>query len=129
MLKIKTIYETAENHDGFRILIDKEWPNRISNEKIEINLWIKDIAPSKELNSWFKNNPSKWNEFQKKYLKELQNKKKLIKELKILTKFNKTVTLVHSNEDKKHNSALVLLKLLKEPPKQIRTGISRTHGC
>ncbi|WP_048190534.1 DUF488 domain-containing protein [Methanobacterium sp. SMA-27] len=129
MLKIKTIYETAENRDGFRILIDNEWPNRISKEKMGINLWIKDIAPSKELNSWFKNNPSKWNEFQEKYLKELHNNKKVIKELKILTKFNKTVTLVHSNEDKKHNSALILLKLLNEPPKQIRTGISRTHGC
>ncbi len=129
MLKIKTIYESAENSDGFRILIDKEWPKNISKEKIGINLWIKDIAPSKELNSWFKNNPDKWNEFQKKYLKELHNNKKVIKELKILTKFNKTVTLVHSNEDKKHNSALILLKLLNEPPKQIRTGISRTHGC
>jgi uncharacterized protein YeaO (DUF488 family) len=128
MLKIKTIYETSENRDGFRILIDNEWPNKISKEKLEINLWIKDIAPSKELNSWFKNNPYKWNEFQKNYLKELHNKKKLIKELKILIKFNKTVTLVHSNEDKKHNSALVLLKLLKEPPKQIRIGISRSHG-
>ena len=57
MLKIKTIYETAENDDGFRILIDREWPNRISKEKIEINLWLKDMAPSKELDSWFKNNP------------------------------------------------------------------------
>ena len=95
---------------------------------MEINLWLKDIAPSRELDSWFKNNPTKWDEFQNKYLNELKDKKKLIKELKIITKFNKTVTLVHSTEDKKHNSAVVLLKLLNEPPKQIITGISRTHG-
>ena len=128
MLKTKTIYETAENNDGFRIFIDRNWPNRISKEKVEINLWLKDIASSRELDGWFKNNPTKWDEFQNKYLNELKNKKKLIKELKIITKFNKTVTLVHSTEDKKHNSAVVLLKLLNEPPKQIRTGISRIHG-
>ena len=128
MLKIKIIYETAENNDGFRILIDREWPKRISKEKTGINLWMKDIAPSMQLSSWFKNNPNRWNEFEKKYLNELKDKKKVINELKIITKFNKTVTLLYSNEDKKHNSAVVLLKLLKEPPKQIRTGVSKTHG-
>jgi uncharacterized protein YeaO (DUF488 family) len=128
MLKTKTIYETAENNDGFRILIDRDWPNKISKEKVEINLWLKDIAPSMELENWFKNNPTKWDEFEKRYLQELKDNKKLIKELKIITKFNKKVTLVHSSGDKKHNSAIVILKLLNEPPKQIRTGISRTHG-
>ena len=128
MLKMKTIYETAENNDGIRILIDKEWPKGISNDKTKINVWMKDIAPSRELNSWFKNNPDTYNEFEKNYLNELQDKKKVIKELKIITKFNKTVTLIHSTEDKKHNSAVILLKLLKKPSKQIRTGISGTHG-
>jgi uncharacterized protein YeaO (DUF488 family) len=128
MLKIKTIHETAENNDGFRILIDRDWPNKISKEKLKINLWLKDISPNSELENWFKNNPNKWDEFEERYLNELKNKKKLIKELKIITKFNKTVTLVHSSEDKKQNNAVVILKLLNEPPKQIRTGISRTHG-
>lgn len=89
MLKIKSIHETTEDNDGYRILVDNELSTKF--EKPEINLWMKDIAPSRELSSLFKNN-IKWDEFEKKYLKELEDKKKIINELKIIIKFNKTVT-------------------------------------
>jgi len=126
MLKIKSIHETIEDNDGYRILID----NKLSTnkfEKLEINLWMKDIAPSRELNSLFENN-LKWDEFEKKYLKELKDKKRIINELKIIAKFNKKVTLLYVNGDQNHNSAVILLKLLKKPSKQIRSGIFRIHG-
>jgi len=125
MLKIKSIHETTEDNDGYRILVDNELSTKF--EKPEINLWMKDIAPSRELSSLFKNN-IKWDEFEKKYLKELEDKKKIINELKIIIKFNKTVTLLYITGDQNHNNAVILLKLLKKPSKQVRSGIFRIHG-
>lgn len=43
-------------------------------------------------NSWFKNNPAKWNEFQKKYLKELNDNKEVIKLLRSLLG---AISLIH----------------------------------
>ncbi|MDD3984962.1 MAG: DUF488 family protein [Methanobacterium sp.] len=126
MLKSKSIHETIEDNDSYRILIDNECSaNKF--EKSEINLWMKDITPSKELSSLFKNN-LKWDEFEKKYLKELEDKKKIINELKIITQFNKKVTLLYVTGNKNHNIAVILLKLLKKPSKQVRSGIFRIHG-
>ncbi len=70
----------------------------------------------------------KWDEFQKRYLCEVKEKKELIKQLKILEKFNDTVTLVHSTNDGEKNSASVLLKLIEKPPNVIKINISRIHG-
>lgn len=45
MLKIKGIYQLPQKEDGFRILIDKSWPENISPEEAQVDLWIKDISP------------------------------------------------------------------------------------
>lgn len=127
MYKIKSIYETPEEADGFRILIDRPWPGYVSKDEAKMDLWIKDIAPSKELSKWF-DNSGNWNDFQEKYLDELKKKKELIKQLRILEKFHNTVTLVYSIPYGEQNSAAVLLKLLEKPPHVIKTNIPRIHG-
>jgi uncharacterized protein YeaO (DUF488 family) len=56
------------------------------------------------------------------------DKKELIKQLKILEKFNHTITLVYTAKDQDYNYAVVLLELLKKPAKQVVMDISRIHG-
>ena len=126
MYKIKSIYETPEEDDGLRILVDRSWPGYVSKDEANLDLWIIDVAPSKGLVEWLENS-GKWDEFQERYIDELKEKKELIKQLKILEKFNGTVTLVHSTNMKK-NSASVLLKLLEKSPDVIKINISRIHG-
>jgi uncharacterized protein YeaO (DUF488 family) len=46
MLRVKRVYDTTSNEDGFRILVDRLWPRGISREKAKITLCLKDIAPS-----------------------------------------------------------------------------------
>jgi uncharacterized protein YeaO (DUF488 family) len=128
MIKIKRIDQKPENNDDFRILIESTWPNGLSKEKAKLNLWIKDIAPSIELQNWYKNEPDNWGEFKKRYLEELKEKKELIKQLKIIEKFNTTVTLLYSSKDLEHNNASVLLELLQRPQKQVIQSIGRIHG-
>lgn len=45
MLKIKGIYQLPEEEDGFRILIDESWPENLSWEDAQVDLWLKDISP------------------------------------------------------------------------------------
>lgn len=59
MIKLKRIYETAEQEDGFRILVDRVWPRGLSKAKAQVDLWLKDIAPSTELRKWFGHDPEK----------------------------------------------------------------------
>jgi uncharacterized protein YeaO (DUF488 family) len=49
------IYDNTAGDDGnsFRILIDRLWPHGLSKDKVKIDLWLKDIAPSTSLRKWF----------------------------------------------------------------------------
>jgi len=127
MIKIKRAYEPVEDVDGFRILVDRLWPRGISKEKLKLDLWLKDIAPSTELRKWFAHDPDKWQEFQKKYREELKNKKTILLIIKDLENKNGTVTLVYGAKDEEHNNAVVLKEKL-EGYGTIVTNVSRTHG-
>ena len=78
LIKIKRVYDTPLGEDCFRILIDRLWPRGMSKEKAKLDLWMKEIAPSDELRQWFSHEPEKWEEFQKRYKKELAAKQDLL---------------------------------------------------
>lgn len=108
MVKLKRVYEKAEESDGYRVLVDRLWPRGVSKEKAKINLWLKEIAPSTELRKWFNHDPKKWKEFQKKYKKELELNKEVVAKLKEIIKKKEKVTIVYSAADTQHNDAVVL---------------------
>ena len=108
MIKIKRAYQKPEEEDGFRILVDRLWPRGISKEKANLDLWLKDIAPSNELRKWFGHDVQKWPEFQKKYLEEIKKMKTILTMIKKLEKENDTITLIYSAKDQEHNNAVVL---------------------
>lgn len=84
----------------------------MSKRKAQLNLWLKEIAPSDELRQWFSHEFEKWQEFQERYRKELLAKKGLINQLKQLEKGKGTVTLVYSAKDTERNNARVLKTIL-----------------
>jgi uncharacterized protein YeaO (DUF488 family) len=128
MFKLKRVYETPKNEDDYRVLVDKLWPRGLSKDKAKLDLWMKDIAPSSDLRKWFGHDKDKWPQFKNKYLTELKEKKDLIKQMKELEKYHKTVTILYAAKDQEHNNAVVLLEVLNKPQKVIKNGISRTHG-
>lgn len=112
-LHIKRAYEAPTADDGDRYLVDRLWPRGIKKENLEIVDWIKDLGPSTELRKWFGHDPVRWEEFQKRYRKELSEKQELFKP--ILASLKKgPVTLVYSAKDEEHNQAVVLYKLILE---------------
>lgn len=106
-LKIKRVYEGSSKEDGFRILVDRIWPRGMTKEKAAIDLWLKEIAPSTELRKWFDHDPEKFNDFKKRYQKELKENKEAVEQVKQQLKKGK-VTLVYSAKDEEHNQAVVL---------------------
>ena len=110
-IKIKRVYEKPSKEDGKRILVDRLWPRGLTREKANIDLWLKDIAPTTELRKWFDHDPEKWNEFRKRYRAELKKNSEQVEILKKQLK-KSTVTLVYGAKDVEHNEALVLKNYL-----------------
>lgn len=111
MITIKRAYEKASKDDGYRILVDRLWPRGLTKEKVAADEWMKEIAPSTELRKWFGHDPEKWEEFRKRYEKELKEKKELVDAIKKKARHGK-VTLVYGAKDEVHNEAAVLKDIL-----------------
>ena len=114
MFRIKRIYETPGEDDGYRILIDRLWPRGFTKERAKVDLWLKEIAPSTELRKWYHHNPERWNEFKSRYQTELTDKRELILQIEHLEKVHGNITLLFAAKEKEQSQAAVLLNLLKE---------------
>jgi len=105
-IEVKRIYERALASDGRRILIDRLWPRGVSREKAALSEWMKVLAPSDQLRKWFDHDPDRWEEFKRRYFKELDLKDE-VEELALTAKTDK-ITLVYASKDEKHNNAVAL---------------------
>ncbi len=112
-LKIKRAYEEADDSDGKRVLIDRLWPRGVSRETAQIDLWMREIAPSTELRKWFGHDPAKWEAFQSRYNDELDSNPELVDTIRTMAMAGQ-VTLIYAAKDEEHNDAVVLLNYLKK---------------
>jgi uncharacterized protein YeaO (DUF488 family) len=110
--RIKRVYEPSAKEDGKRILVDRLWPRGLSKVKADVDLWLKEIAPSTELRKWFGHDPGKWAEFRKRYWVELEENDEQVVLLKEEIKKG-VVTLLYGARDEEHNEAVVLLEFLR----------------
>ena len=99
--------------DGKRILVDRLWPRGLTKAEAQVNLWLKDIAPSTTLRKWFGHQPSKWEEFKKRYSAELERNTEQVSLLERELRAGK-VTLVYGAKDEEHNGAIALKEFLEQ---------------
>ncbi len=119
MLNIKRAYDKRESADGKRILIDRLWPRGLSKSEAGIDEWLKDLGPSNELRKWFGHDPEKWEEFKKRYNKELSAPDKVALMGKIARTAEQTdVTLIYSAKDTEHSDVRVLKELINKMMKK-----------
>jgi uncharacterized protein YeaO (DUF488 family) len=111
-IRIKRAYEPASPADGTRILVDRLWPRGLSKDKLKLDAWMKDLAPSTELRKWFHHDVDNWPEFEKRYFKELAGRPEQVDELRKQAR-RRTVTLVYGARDETHNEAVALKKYLE----------------
>jgi uncharacterized protein YeaO (DUF488 family) len=84
----------------------------VSREELEIDEWIRDLAPSTRLRQWFDHDPARWEEFQRRYFQELRGKEGPLRGL--LERIQRgRVTLVYGARDPDHNNAVALRAFLE----------------
>ncbi len=112
MIGLKRAYDAAEREDGRRFLVERLWPRGMRKHALQLEAWLKDVAPSTELRRWFGHDLEKWEEFQRRYRRELDAKRGTWAPLLTAARHGR-VTLVYSSRDREHNNAVVLQRYLQ----------------
>jgi uncharacterized protein YeaO (DUF488 family) len=116
MINIRRAYTAPNPHDGTRYLVNRYWPRGIKKEALGAATWLKAAAPSSDLCRWFGHDPVKWDEFQRRYSAELDQKPDAW--LPLLDTARKgTITLLFGARDEEHNNAAALKNYLEKRQK------------
>ena len=128
---VKRVYESPSRSDGTRVLVDRLWPRGLTKERAALAHWLRDLAPSNELRRWFHEHPDQWQNFRKKYLKELSvpEAEAELRLLYDLARKKKRLTLLFASKNTIRNNAIVLKELLdgmRKPPTGTGAGVLHT---
>ena len=107
MIQIKRVYEPAAPRDGTRFLVDRLWPRGVRKETLKLSAWTKEVAPSDSLRRWFNHDPKRWEEFQRRYFAELDERPEASQPLLEAARAG-PVTLLFGARDTEHNNAVAL---------------------
>ncbi|MDD4247278.1 MAG: DUF488 domain-containing protein [Dysgonamonadaceae bacterium] len=110
-INIKRVYDDKSKDDGYRVFVDRLWPRGVSKEDAHFDEWMKELSPSTELRKWFDHKPERFEEFRKRYKKELQEQKEALDKLRELAK-TKKITLLFAAKDTEINNAIVIRDVL-----------------
>jgi uncharacterized protein YeaO (DUF488 family) len=130
MIRIKRTYEAPARGDGRRILVERLWPRGMKKEALAVDAWMKEVAPSTQLRKWFDHRVDRWEEFRRRYRRELNTNRGAWEPILEASR-RRTVTLLYSAHDILHNGAMVLRDYLVErqaggPRRGKRQGRPRT---
>jgi uncharacterized protein YeaO (DUF488 family) len=112
VVRLKRIYDTPSRSDGERVLIDRLWPRGFTHQDAHVEEWARELAPSTELRRWFGHDPSRFDEFRRRYRLELAAHEAKLAELRRRARRG-PLTLVYSARDTEHNNAVVLAEVLR----------------
>ncbi|MFJ8820981.1 DUF488 domain-containing protein [Streptomyces sp. NPDC102467] len=112
----RRVYDPPASSDGSRLLVDRLWPRGISKERAAVDEWLKDIAPSRELRSWYhEDRAGRYEAFVERYGAELAEpaRAELVEHVRALARQG-SVTLLTSVKDVEHSHVPVLVRHLEE---------------
>ena len=117
-VRVARVYDPPGVDDGWRVLVDRLWPRGLRKEGVHLDEWCKDVAPSTELRSWYGHRRDRFEEFARRYERELDDpvRSAALSRLRELAG-RQQVTLLTATKDVTISGALVLASLL-----------SRRHG-
>lgn len=103
----KRVYEPSGPLDGARLLVDGVWPRGLSKESMELEAWLRLLAPSTALRRWFGHDPARWDDFRTRYFAELADNPAGLARLRGYM-VRGPVTLLYAAADEEHNNAVAL---------------------
>lgn len=128
-VRVKRVYDPPSEEDGARVLVDRLWPRGLRKESLKLSLWLKEIAPSPELRTWFGHDPARFEAFAQRYSQELAMNGPAVARIEELVKQGR-VSLLYAAHDSNHNHALVLADYLRGKIKtECELGKLRLYRC
>ncbi len=112
--QVRRVYDEPKRGDGTRVLVDRLWPRGLSKERAQLHEWCKDVAPSDGLRKWYGHDPARFDEFRRRYTKELATgeRARAVAHLRQLAQ-RRTVTLLTATKSPEISEAAVLRDLLQ----------------
>ncbi|WP_299365541.1 DUF488 domain-containing protein [uncultured Paracoccus sp.] len=111
-INLSRVHDDHVGTQGARLLVDRVWPRGISKGDLELDAWIKEVAPSNELRKWFGHDPDRWDEFRRRYRAELDDNEEAV--VRCLDWCRQgPVVLLYGAKDRNHNQAVVLRDYLR----------------
>ncbi|WP_333652389.1 DUF488 domain-containing protein [Lacrimispora sp.] len=114
-LQIKRIYDPFQETDGIRLLVDRLWPRGVSKENAHLDGWMKQLAPSSQLRTWFGHKAENFERFAMVYRTELDTNAEAQAAARqiILQSKENMVTLLYGAKDPQVNHAIILKEYLE----------------
>lgn len=114
-VQVRRIYDDAADDDGLRVLVDRRWPRGITKDRAGLAEWCRDVAPSEELRRWYDHDADKFEDFRRRYRRELQSPEQAaaLRHLAALAADGR-LTLLTATKRVEISQAAVLLELLAE---------------
>jgi len=72
-VRVRRVYAEPQPDDGTRVLVDRLWPRGVSKARAALDEWCKHVAPSDELRKWYGHDPARFEEFARRYRRELED--------------------------------------------------------
>ncbi len=70
-MRTARVYDAVQSDAGTRVLVDRLWPRGMRKSDVRVGRWLKDVSPSSELRRWYGHDPSRVEEFARRYAAEL----------------------------------------------------------
>lgn len=112
-IQVKKVRAKPSEGDGRRVLVDRLWPRGVSQKSAKLDEWLPDVAPSDELREWFGHDPERFEEFRRRYVDELRERRELLTDLRRVARSG-TLTLLFAAKDEQRNNAVVLADALRK---------------
>jgi uncharacterized protein YeaO (DUF488 family) len=112
-VQVRRIYDDAADDDGLRVLVDRRWPRGITKDRADLAEWCREVAPSEELRRWYDHDPDRFEDFRRRYRRELQDPERAaaLRHLAVLAAEGR-LTLLTATKRVEISQAAVLLQLL-----------------
>ncbi len=70
-ISVACVNDEIGKDPGPRVLVDRIWPRGLARSDAPFDTWLKDVAPSPELRKWYGQAADRFEEFGRRYRKEL----------------------------------------------------------
>lgn len=114
-VSVVRVYQDRGRGTGeYRVLVDRLWPRGMTKEAVDSDEWPKYVAPSSDLRHWYGHDPSRFDQFARRYRDELAEPTRAgaVARLREVMSRRRLVLLT-ATRDVEHSAAAVLRDLLQ----------------